>query len=131
MSLALWAAAGTGVQVGATMVPTRWVVAGLLPPLTLALLRYAIGFVCLLPFATMDFMNVRRSPLCHIELSATHSRASDFVVMLGLGVGQFAVLISLMNVGLQRIPAARAALVFSLLPLLTLVFCLLLWAENG
>lgn len=119
MSLALWAAAGTGVQVGATIVATRWVVADV-PPLTLALLRYAIGFVCLLPFATMDFMKYRRSPLCHIELSATHSRASDFVVMLGLGVGQFAVLISLMNVGLQHIPAARAALVFSLLPLLTL-----------
>ena len=47
--LAAAAAAATGVQVGAAMVATRFVVdqAG---PASLALLRYAIGFCCLLPF---------------------------------------------------------------------------------
>ncbi len=119
MSLALWAAAGTGVQVGATIVASRWVVTDV-PPLTLALLRYAIGFVCLLPFAAINFIKFRHSPHIYIQFKAIHSRAIDLFVMLGLGVGQFAVLISLMNVGLQHIPAARAALVFSLLPLLTL-----------
>ena len=50
LNLALWAAAATGVQVGAAIVASRFVVAEV-PPLTLAMLRYAIGFACLLPFA--------------------------------------------------------------------------------
>lgn len=49
MNLALLAAAATGVQVGATIVASRYLVAEV-PPLTLALLRYAIGFLSLLPF---------------------------------------------------------------------------------
>jgi GNAT superfamily N-acetyltransferase len=47
---ALVAAAATGVQVGAAIVASRFVV-GEVPPLTLALMRYAIGFLCLAPFA--------------------------------------------------------------------------------
>lgn len=46
MNLALLAAAATGVQVGAAIVASRMVVADV-PPLTLAMLRYAIGFLCL------------------------------------------------------------------------------------
>jgi drug/metabolite transporter (DMT)-like permease len=41
--------------------------------------------------------------------------------MAALGVGQFAVLIVLLNHGLQHIAAAQAALIFSLFPLLTLL----------
>jgi hypothetical protein len=37
------------VQVGSAIVASRFVVAEV-PPLTLAMLRYAIGFLCLLPF---------------------------------------------------------------------------------
>jgi hypothetical protein len=40
---ALLAAAATGVQVGAAIVASRFVV-GEVPPLTLALMRYAVGF---------------------------------------------------------------------------------------
>lgn len=54
-NLALLAAAATGVQVGAAMVASRFVVADV-PPLTLALLRYSIGFCCLLPFFLETFM---------------------------------------------------------------------------
>ena len=43
MNLALLAAAATGVQVGAAIVASRMVVAEV-PPLTLAMLRYGIGF---------------------------------------------------------------------------------------
>ena len=50
MNRALLAAAATGVQVGAAIVASRFVVSEV-PPLTLALLRYAIGFLCLAPFA--------------------------------------------------------------------------------
>ena len=50
INLALLAAAATGVQVGAAIVASRFAVAEV-PPLTLAMLRYAIGFACLAPFA--------------------------------------------------------------------------------
>ena len=59
MNLALLAAAATGVQVGAAIVASRYVV-GDVPPLTLALLRYAIGVLCLLPFVPAA-MRVARS----------------------------------------------------------------------
>ena len=42
------AAAATGVQVGAAIVATRFVV-DQVSPASLALLRYVIGFCCLLP----------------------------------------------------------------------------------
>ena len=48
MNLALIAAAATGVQVGASTVASRFLV-GEIAPLTLALLRYAIGAACLVP----------------------------------------------------------------------------------
>src|SRR5258708_30718839 len=44
------ASAATGVQVGAAIVATRFVI-GQTSPASLALLRYAIGFCCLLPAA--------------------------------------------------------------------------------
>lgn len=46
--LAAAAAAATGIQVGAAMVATRFVIAET-DPVTLALLRYIIGFACLVP----------------------------------------------------------------------------------
>lgn len=54
MNLALPAAAATGVQVGAAFVASRMVVADV-PPLTLAMMRYAIGLLCLLPFIFRPF----------------------------------------------------------------------------
>src|SRR5260221_5828554 len=46
------ASAATGVQVGAAIVATRFVI-GQTSPASLALLRYAIGFCCLLPPALL------------------------------------------------------------------------------
>ena len=111
MNAALWAAAATGVQVGAAIVASRFAVAEV-PPLTLAMLRYAIGFACLLPFAVRS---LRREP-------QPMPPARDLAGMAALGIGQFGLLIALLNWGLQRLPAAQAALVFSLFPLLTLLF---------
>src|SRR6478736_753962 len=48
LNRALLAAAGSGALVGAAIVASRFAI-GEVPPLTLALLRYAIGFACLLP----------------------------------------------------------------------------------
>jgi drug/metabolite transporter (DMT)-like permease len=118
MNLALWAAAATGVQVGAALVASRFAV-GEVPPLTLAMLRYAIGFACLLPFALGGARALLQAP------------ARDLAAMAALGVGQFGVLIALLNFGLQRMPAAHAALLFSVFPLLTLAFAAALGRERA
>jgi drug/metabolite transporter (DMT)-like permease len=119
MTLALWAAAATGVQVGAAIVASRFAVAEV-PPLTLAMLRYAIGVTCLLPFALAQLPAApRRLP-----------PAADLAAMAALGMGQFGVLIALLNFALQRLPAAQAALIFSLFPLLTLLVAAALGREQ-
>lgn len=113
MNLALVAAALTGVQVGAAIVASRFVVAEV-PPLTLALLRYTIGLACLLPFAAGALLPRRLRP-------AARSMVPDLLPMAVLGVVQFAAVIALLNYGLQHVGAAQAALIFSLFPLLTLL----------
>ena len=102
------AAAATGVQVGAAIVASRFAVAEV-PPLTLAMLRYAIGFLCLLPFAVAILRQDMRA------------RPRDLAAMCALGIGQFGILIAFLNWGLQHVQAAQAALIFSLFPLLTLL----------
>jgi drug/metabolite transporter (DMT)-like permease len=126
---ALLAAAATGVQVGAAIVASRFVVSEV-PPLTLALLRYAIGFLCLAPFAYPVFKLFLANPSVGRSLPATSSGVKDLAVMAALGIGQFAVLIALLNFGLQHVGAARAALIFSLFPLLTLLLSAALGRER-
>jgi drug/metabolite transporter (DMT)-like permease len=104
------------VQVGAAIVASRFAVAEV-PPLTLAMLRYAIGFCCLLPFAWTGFIKTLRSPAAPIA----NSRFADLLMLAALGIGQFGVLIALLNFGLRHVGAAQAALIFSLFPLLTLL----------
>ena len=63
-------------QVGAAIVASRYAVAEV-PPLTLAMLRYAIGFCCLLPFAfgvLPDAARDHRPPV-------SKSRARDLLAM--------------------------------------------------
>jgi drug/metabolite transporter (DMT)-like permease len=105
INLALIAAALSSVLVGAGIAASRLALAEV-PPLTLAMLRYAIGFACLLPFAW---------PL------RLRCGWRDGTGMALLGIGQFGILIALMNFGLQRIGAAQGALIFSLFPLITLL----------
>jgi drug/metabolite transporter (DMT)-like permease len=105
------------VQVGAAIVASRFAVAEV-PPLTLAMLRYAIGFLCLLPFALSALRRLERLP-----------PAGDLWAMAALGTGQFGILIALLNWGLQTVGAGPAALVFSLFPLLTLLLAAALGRE--
>ena len=105
-------------QVGAAIVASRFVVAEV-PPLTLAMLRYAIGFLCLLPFALPLLAAVR-----------AQLRPRDLAAMAALGIGQFGILIALLNWGLQTVPAAPAALVFASFPLLTLLVARLAGHEH-
>lgn len=83
------------------------------------MLRYAIGFACLAPFAS--------KALAAHSVPAT---AKDLLAMAALGIGQFGILIALLNFGLQHIGAAQAALIFSLFPLLTLLLAAALGRES-
>lgn len=115
-ALAPWAAASVGIQVGAAMVATRLVVdeSG---PATLAMFRYAIGALCLLPVLYWQKLPIR------------FARA-DILPIAGLGIVQFGLLIALLNYGLAFIPAARAALLFASFPLLTMLVAALLGREG-
>jgi len=104
------AAAATGILVGSAMVATRFVI-DQSTPLSLALLRYLIGFCVLLPPALL--------------LARVKFRARDLLPIGLLGIAQFGILIVLLNYALELIPAARAALIFATLPLLTMVMA---WA---
>ncbi len=114
-SLAVLAAALTGIQVGAAITATRYVASDI-SPASLAFLRYAIGVACLVPAVAM----ARR---------VRFARA-DIVPIALLGIGQFGILIALLNYGLQTVPTARGALIFATFPLLTLVVAALLGHER-
>lgn len=101
------AAAATGILVGSAIVATRFVI-DQTGPASLALLRYTIGFCCLLPPALFSGrVRFERRDLLPIGL---------------LGITQFGILVALLNYALQFIPSARAALIFATMPLLTMVF---------
>ena len=104
--LALAAAAGTGVQVGAAIVATRFVVHDF-GPASLAFLRYAVALLCLLPFVG------RRGRV--------RFAARDLAAILVLGAVQFGLLIALLNLGLRYVSGTRGALLFASFPLLTML----------
>jgi drug/metabolite transporter (DMT)-like permease len=114
--LAIAAAAATGVQVGAAMVATRFVV-DQTDPASLAMLRYIVGFLCLVPalLAASQRLRFERRDVAPIAL---------------LGIIQFGALIALLNFGLKFIPAGRAALIFASFPLLTMVIAAALGRER-
>lgn len=105
-----------GVQVGAAMVATRIVVDDL-GPATIAAVRYAIAVLTLLPFVARGGQPMR---------IAAHDRAP----IIALGIGQFGVLIWLLNAGLASVPAGLAALLFACFPLLALAFAVALGRER-
>ena len=109
-------AAGTGIQVGAALVATRLAVdqAG---PGSLAMLRYSIGFLCLLPFLLL----ARPWPRMGLR---------DFLSIAGLGVVQFAMVVAVLNYAVTLIPAARAALIFSAFPLVAMLVAAMLGQES-
>ncbi|WP_416898867.1 MAG: DMT family transporter [Minwuia sp.] len=76
-------------------------------PATLGMLRYVGGALCLLPFV----------------LAARHWRMQpkSVAAALALGVLQFGVFHLSINTALQEIPAARGAVIFALIPILTML----------
>jgi drug/metabolite transporter (DMT)-like permease len=113
-ALAVLAAAVTGVQVGAAITATRFVAADI-SPASLAFLRYAIGVACLIPAVWFTRIRFART---------------DIVPIAALGIGQFGVLIALLNYGLRFVPAGRGALIFASFPLMTLVVATLAGHER-
>lgn len=109
------AAAITGIFVGSTIVATRFVIAQTTPA-SLALLRYTIGFVCLVP-PTLLAPRVRFA-------------YRDLLPIALLGITQFGILVALLNYAAQFIPAARSALIFATMPLLTLLLGALFQQEK-
>lgn len=115
-TLPVLAAASVGIQVGAAIVATRFVVhdAG---PISLALLRYIVGFLCLVPFVLL----ARR---------ASHIARRDLAPIAVLGMLQFGGVVAVLNYGMQFIPAGRAALIFSTFPLITMLLAAALGHER-
>jgi drug/metabolite transporter (DMT)-like permease len=115
MLLPTAAAMVNGILVGSAIVATRFVI-DQSSPVSLALLRYCIGFCCLLPpILWTRQLRFERRDLLSIGL---------------LGTLQFGVVIFLLNFALQYISSARAALIFSSFPLLTMVFSAALGRER-
>lgn len=110
------AAAVTGMLVGAAMVSTR-AVSSQTSPETLAFLRYLIGTAFLAVPTLMA--------------GVPSFRPADMAAVAGLGVLQFAALIVLINYALLELPAATCALVFSTMPLLTMMLAVLMGRERA
>lgn len=114
-SLPLLAAATNGLLIGAAMVASRFALEQI-SPATLALLRYSVGALCLLP------------PLLMIRRLRFERR--DLLPVALLGIAQFGILIALLNWGLRFMPAARATLIFATFPLLTMLLAAALRLER-
>jgi len=113
--LPILAAAIVGIQLGAAITVTRLIAADV-PPATIALIRYLIGAACMAPF------------LFRIDWRAMPWR--DFFAISALGIGQFGILVALLNYGLITVPAGRGAVLFSTVPVLALVLSVIFRGER-
>ena len=82
---------------------------------TLAILRWGIGFACLLPVALL--------------LRVKWPQRSDWLAVAALGIAFFGLFFVLYNVAVSYTTAARAALALSTLPLQTMIVGALLGIE--
>ena len=99
---------------GTAAAVTRFLI-GSADPITIAILRWGIGFACLLPVALL--------------LKARWPKREDWPGVAGLGVCFFGVFFVLYNVAMAYTTAARASLALSTLPLQTMIAAAVLGAE--
>jgi drug/metabolite transporter (DMT)-like permease len=99
---------------GTAAAVTRYLTGGA-DPLTLAILRWGIGFSCVLPIALI--------------LRARWPRREDWPAIAGLGVCFFGVFFILYNIAVSYTTAARASLALATLPLQTMLAGALLGVE--
>lgn len=109
------AAAVAGILVGTGIVATRFVI-DQTDPTSLALLRYAIGCLCLLPPAAMAGWT-RIAPRDHLPIAL-------------LGILQFGILIVLLNFGLTKVSSSMGAIIFATFPIMTLAISVALRQEG-
>lgn len=94
---------------------TRYLVVGA-DPVMLAILRWGIGFLCLLP--------------CAVLLRVRWPQRSDWPVVMALGICFFGLFFILYNIAVSYTTAARASLALATLPLHTMVVGAILGAER-
>src|SRR5215475_13704737 len=99
---------------GTAAAVTRYLV-GNADPLTLAILRWSIGFVCVLPVALL--------------LRVRWPARRDWPAVAALGISFFGLFFILYNVAVGYTTAARASLALSTLPLQTMLVGALLGVE--
>jgi drug/metabolite transporter (DMT)-like permease len=99
---------------GTAAAVTRYLVSDA-DPLTLAILRWGIGFLCVLPVA--------------LVLRVRWPRRNDWPAVAALGICFFGVFFILYNIAVSYTTAARASLALSTLPLQTMLVGALLGAE--
>ncbi len=94
---------------------TRYLVTGA-DPVTLAILRWGIGFLCVLPVALL--------------MRAKWPRRGDWLAVGALGIAFYGLFFVLYNIAMAYTTAARASLALSTLPLQTMVVGALLGLEQ-
>jgi drug/metabolite transporter (DMT)-like permease len=99
---------------GTAAAVTRYLV-GSTDPITLAILRWGIGFLCLLPTA--------------LFLRVSWPQRSDWLAVIVLGLCFFGLFFVLYNIAVSYTTAARASLALSTLPLQTMIVGALLGIE--
>ncbi|MCC8950772.1 DMT family transporter [Bradyrhizobium sp. Arg62] len=107
-------ALGSSCLGGTAAAITRYL-AGNADPITLAILRWVIGFLCVLPAAVL--------------LGAKWPRRDDLPAVAALGVAFFGVFFVLYNLAMSYTTAARASLALATLPLSTMVVGAMLGIE--
>ena len=113
------AAAATSVLVGSSIVVTRAIIAQVAPG-SLAFMRYLIALSFLLP----GLLASRGHMVCRPMFTRL-----DIGSIALIGMVQFGIVTTLLNYGLQLIPSAQAALIFSTMPLLAMIFAVALGRE--
>jgi drug/metabolite transporter (DMT)-like permease len=99
---------------GTAAAVTRYLV-GAADPVTLAILRWGIGFLCILPAALL--------------LRSKWPKRADWLPVAGLGLCFFGLFFVLYNIAIGYTTAARASLALSTLPLQTMLVAALLGIE--
>jgi len=102
-------------SLGGTAAAITRYLAGNTDPITLAILRWGIGFLCLLPAAVL--------------LKAKWPPRRDWLAVAALGFCFFGVFFVLYNIAISYTTAARASLALATLPLHTMVVAALLGIE--
>jgi len=102
---------------GSSFVAVRAIMADQDQPAILAFLRYAAASLCLVPLALVRF-GPAATGAARLRLPSLSRR--DLLVILLLGTMQFGLFHLFVNSALQFMPASRGAVIFALIPVMTM-----------